>query len=505
MPDVSAVRDMVQKHFPELWPAVDVGLSVCASLFLEDNKNPVALIYVGGAGSSKTTVANFFNDHVSTYRSDNFTAASFVSQAANVQKKDLEKVDLLPRIKHKVLVTPEMGPIFRGKEDELATRLSIVTRVLDGQGYVTDSGTHGQRGYTGEHLFGWLGCTTPLDDRVWRVMAQLGSRLFFWHMGGSHAPTVDDLVSSTIGPQYGERCAECKKAVHSYLNELSTSYEKVQGVHWESENDPKEVVQWIGRLAQLIAAMRSKEENPRRAFSVLRNIARGHALVHGRRQLTRDDLPTVAWVALSSIPREYALMFWSVIDNDGEPVTVADVQKVLGLGHHQTAANRMQEMAEHRVMVFDADRQPATLYFAKDWDWCTSSEAQADLWDPLVKSLGLCLFGIDPTSITSEEEIKIQYEEYVHPPETDKCRLAMESLRSEGWHTIVVRGRVAVWDFVAFHPKHGVKFVWVQYDGEEPIGPFPTSPVHPSWQREIWRFGGGTEPTIQRLEPGQSA
>ncbi len=415
MPNVSAVRDVVQKHFPELWPAVDVGLSVCASLFLADNKNPVALIYVGGAGASKTTVANFFNDHVSTYRSDNFTAASFVSQAANVQKKDLEKVDLLPRIKHKVLITPEMGPIFRGKEEELATRLAIVTRVLDGQGLLTDSGTHGQRGYRGEHLFGWLGCTTPLEEKVWRVMAQLGSRLFFWHMGGSHEPTVEDLVASTIGPQYGERSEECKKAVHSYLNELSTAYEKVQGVHWESGNDPKDVAGWIGHLAKLIAAMRGKDESPRRAFSVLRNIARGHALVHGRRQLTRDDLPTLAWVALSSIPREYALMFWSVIDNDGEPVTVAQVQQVLGKGHHKTAHDRMQEMADHGVMVFETDRQPSTLSFANGWEWCTSLEAQADLWDPLVRNLGLCVFGIDSTSSTSEEEERFIYEHYTPP------------------------------------------------------------------------------------------
>src|SRR3712207_3933042 len=102
--------------------------------------------------------------------------ASFVSHAANVSRGELEAVDLLPRIKHKVLITPELAPIFRGKDDELAQRFSIMTRVLDGQGLQTDSGTHGRRGHRGDYLFAWLGCTTPLEDKVWRVIAQLGGR-----------------------------------------------------------------------------------------------------------------------------------------------------------------------------------------------------------------------------------------------------------------------------------------------------------------------------------------
>ncbi len=129
-PPIEAVRAIVEEHFPGLWPAVDLGLSVCATLLLKDNANPVALIYLGGPSSGKTTVANIIARHPICYVSDKFTTAAFVSQSANVKAKDLSKVDLLPRIKHKVLVTPELAPIFRGKEDELVTRFSIITRVM---------------------------------------------------------------------------------------------------------------------------------------------------------------------------------------------------------------------------------------------------------------------------------------------------------------------------------------------------------------------------------------
>jgi hypothetical protein len=171
------------------------------------------VIYVGGPSSSKTTVANMFVGHALTYPSDNFSPAAFVSHAANVARAELANVDLLPRIRYKVLITPELAPIFRGKEDELAKRFAIITRVLDGQGLQTDSGTHGRRGYRGDYLFAWLGCTTPFDAKVWPVMAQLGSRLFFLVMD-SREVTVEDLVASDDELSYTERLRQCRDTVH---------------------------------------------------------------------------------------------------------------------------------------------------------------------------------------------------------------------------------------------------------------------------------------------------
>jgi len=79
--NVSSVHSTGEEYFPKLWPAVDVGLATCATLFLADNTNPVALIYEGPPASSKTTVADMFAGHPLCYRSDNFTPAAFVSHA----------------------------------------------------------------------------------------------------------------------------------------------------------------------------------------------------------------------------------------------------------------------------------------------------------------------------------------------------------------------------------------------------------------------------------------
>jgi hypothetical protein len=127
--------------------------------------------------------------HPLVYVTDNFTPASFVSQAANVKTEKLPKVDLLPRIRHKLLVTPELAPIFHGKEADLTRTFAILTRVLDGDGLRTDSGTYGSRGYRGDYLFAWLGCTTPFDAIVWRVMAHCGKAAV---LQGTRSGTVPD-------------------------------------------------------------------------------------------------------------------------------------------------------------------------------------------------------------------------------------------------------------------------------------------------------------------------
>lgn len=318
MPPVTLenVQAVVEKHFPALWSAVEAGLATCATLLLKNSVNPVALIYVGPAGSGKTTVLNMFEGATVKgvdlmYRTDKFTPASFVSNSAQVSTKELEKIDLLPRIKHKVLLTPEMATTFRGKLDDLTERFAIITRGLDGQGLKTDSGTHGQRGYEGDYLFAWLGATTPLSDAVWKVMAQLGSRLVFLMLDAKEKTTLDDLVAANYSQTpFMNNVIACRQAVHQFLEQLFVQHGGVRGVEWNPADNPKEVLEGIGRCALLLATMRTpyerempaQPESAKRVNAVLYNLARGHALIHGRTLLSADDLPMIAQITLSSIP-----------------------------------------------------------------------------------------------------------------------------------------------------------------------------------------------------------
>lgn len=303
-PTISDVQKVVEQHFPELWPGVEAGLATVATLLLEDNVNPPAVIYLGPPASGKSTVLDMFVGHPLIYRSDKFTPAAFVSHKADVKKKELrEKIDLLPRIKHKCLLTREMAPVFAGKDTELRDRLATMTAVLDGKGYTWDSGSQGQRGYEEPHLFAWLGASTPLTQQVWSVMGNMGSRLFFWPMDQKKRPTVDDLVETLRGVPYDEKLEECKKIVHKFLTSLfGPEPEKaVKTVKWNRKGDDPGVLKWIAQLAKLLAILRGGEEEFR-ALTVLYNFARGLAYIRERQQVTIEDIPRVAQLAIGSVP-----------------------------------------------------------------------------------------------------------------------------------------------------------------------------------------------------------
>jgi hypothetical protein len=180
---LTRVYTVVGENFPEVVAETIICLSVAATLLLGDQQNPVALNLEGVPSSLKTTLVDFFGAaDDKCYRSDKFTPKSFVSHSASISREKLEEVDLLPRIRHKLFLVPELAPLFGLRNEDLVESFSILTRVFDGQGLLTDSGVHGRRGHTGDYLFAWIGCTTPIPHNVWRTMGKLGSRFLFVEM-----------------------------------------------------------------------------------------------------------------------------------------------------------------------------------------------------------------------------------------------------------------------------------------------------------------------------------
>jgi hypothetical protein len=395
MTSIDALQRLVDSEFPGLWPSLNAVLSCMCALLIEDVVNPPSLILVRPSASAKTTVLDMVGEIENlTYRSDNFTPKAFVSHASNVKREQLEKIDLLPRIKHKTLVTPELAPIFRGNDERLTETFSILTALLDGHGFTSDSGVQGRLGYTGdEWLFSWIGATTPLAWHVWRVMAQLGSRLFFYSMPEKEE-TDDDLVALVrAGSSYRDRLAKVRVAMAEFLPRLFSMTGGVRGTKWNRASDPRAALQRIARLSRLVARLRGivsvwKEdgqdtdfgysppniENPKRAFSVLYNLARGHAILHGRTQLTEADLPLITAVALSSAPTDRIQLFRGLITSGGT-LSTTQVGRLLSVSRG-TAAKAMKIMALLGLAGLDevASESGGTpahiLTLESAWRWC---------------------------------------------------------------------------------------------------------------------------------------
>ena len=99
----------------------------------------------------------------------------------------------------------------------------------------------------------------------------------------------------------------CRAATEEFLRTLWP--DNPSGIAWNKANDPDDCLHVIARCARLLAALRGAInvwytdeggeklshnvpviEKPHRINCLLYNLARGHALICGRRQLTNEDL-----------------------------------------------------------------------------------------------------------------------------------------------------------------------------------------------------------------------
>ena len=173
------LRSIVEKHFPNRYLALETCLAVKALHLIEGITLPLFLILMGGPGSGKTTLLDMVYSERDCYRTDSFTAKSFVTHVSSVSRDMLASIDLLPKIKDKTFLTPELAPTFSSRDDNLMEILGILTRVLDGKGLEKDSGVHGKRGYSGNYFFTWIGAVVEIPRRVWHLMGNLGPKIHF--------------------------------------------------------------------------------------------------------------------------------------------------------------------------------------------------------------------------------------------------------------------------------------------------------------------------------------
>ena len=113
------LNDKINEYFPEISLELDFILSIKTILNIEDITLPFMGIVFAVPSSMKTKVIEIFRKWIYSYFTDKFTAKSFVSHSATVAKDKLKEVDLLPRIKDKILLTPELSPLFTGKEEDI--------------------------------------------------------------------------------------------------------------------------------------------------------------------------------------------------------------------------------------------------------------------------------------------------------------------------------------------------------------------------------------------------
>lgn len=231
---------------------------------------------------------------------------------------------------------PDLAPTFSAREEDLTKNVGVLTRILDGQGYESDSGTHGHRGYTGDYRFSLLAATTPLTAAAWRTMARLGNRILVLDVGSEQVAT-DDLVASMRGEvSYQENVRACTEAVGGLLLRLWKDTGGYGSIQWDSTADDESlltvialVAQWVVRCRGTVTLEADGEsystvhvESPYRLVNGLYSMAKGHAVAAGRTVLAREDVQFAVRVALDSMPVDRRRLVRALIaSTDGQLTT----------------------------------------------------------------------------------------------------------------------------------------------------------------------------------------
>jgi hypothetical protein len=224
-------------------------------------------------------------------------------------------------------------------------------------------------------------------------MGKLGSRFLFVEMPAGEQSDAELVRGAAGGVSYRDRVDICREAVADFLEALWAETGGIRGVTWKRDVDPKDVMLRIAAFAKVLARLRgtisiwregSRDdesynfstpviEGPQRAMSLLYALARGHALVHGRRQLEAADLPIVARAALESTPTDRRAVMRILLANDGI-ATTAQVQKQLRCSA-PTARAILETLDKLGMGELEnpGPPEPATLTLQSEFRWLLSA------------------------------------------------------------------------------------------------------------------------------------
>lgn len=334
------LKEVGEKHFPGKFSVLMTCLAVKAITLIDGVGLPFMLVLLGPPSSGKSTIIAMIASLPDALSVDSFTPKALVSHYASKLKEDLEKDDLLKQIADKIFLTPDLAPLFSSRDDKLIEIIGMLTRILDGQGYKSSSGVHGQRGYD-KIFFVWIGAMVDVPKNIWPLIARLGAKQFFLRLDRdiSYEEEQKKILQNMSGMTYDQKIKEVNDDLKEYWDAVrSFPLQKDGKIIWDTARDDQSAVLKIVEHSQLLARLRAHTptdktektsgsnygfltpiiEDPERATFSLYNLARGHAIDHGRNYITHEDLSVVEPVVLSSAPKERVELLKLLIENNGE-------------------------------------------------------------------------------------------------------------------------------------------------------------------------------------------
>jgi hypothetical protein len=391
------LQKIANDNFKGLWESLE--LSVLKILNIKDCTLPFAGFLLGPSGGNKTLGLEMFRTNKNVFFTDKFSARAFVSHSTAVKRDELKDIDLLPRMKNKGFLTPELATLFGQKDEDLMDTLAIITRIVDGHGFESDTGAHGHRGYPEDIMFVWVGAVVDITWKVHKCLGTLGPKLYFYRL-----PLLEkedsEYANQMENDDFNIKMTQVKETLNDYLEcfdqcPKSLVVDDLSKIQWDHTKDDRNTTDIIIRLGKLLAHLRAlvttrdsddtqglgydyslaNREDPLRAMTQLRNLARGHALSQGRNYLTLEDMPLIVKIVFSTASIERVRIFELLMEHQGK-MTTSQIATSLSISPNTAKRTMAEFIAIGLVDLDEIENREYRITLKDKFNWFLGKDFQ---------------------------------------------------------------------------------------------------------------------------------
>lgn len=345
-------------HAPDL-EAIRVMMSAAASHHLWPQASPVWIMLIGASGSGKTSQVMPALQAFEGFRAiSHLTKATFLSGWRAGEKGE---TGLLKKCGDSVIFgVSDFTGISTMSKDNLAEVLSQMRQMYDGE-VSKNFGTGHHEEWKGKATM--LACTTPEIERRFRLWDSLGARFLLvrWRMGDP------ELLALKAAEQ--ERQVWIKEQITELAREFLGLYREV-----ESPGSSRGEMEELGlqKAAALVARLRkpvtldgseivenvggSDSEGPGRIMQATYNVARAHATLFRRTQVTQSDIQVGLRVARETVPlaRWRLMELVAQVEAEGKDASIASLTTKLMERRDETQTTSRLEKGLRELVVVGA-------------------------------------------------------------------------------------------------------------------------------------------------------
>lgn len=367
--------------------------------------DPLWLFLIAPPGGSKTEILRSFTHpeyfhHISDMTSKTLVSGLMIqedkteSKEGNSSRRKIK--DLLPQINGKTLIFKDFTTILEKSRDERREIIAQFRECYDGTfskkfGTIDETITYKSR-------FGLVAGVTPVIDKHWKIMQQLGERFLKVRMT-EDAEAITKRASENEGFETPMR-KELEKNSNEFIAKLNLT--RIPSFNEELFGD------FICKIAKFIAYARTPisfndnsdsfyfeyiatPEIPTRLVKQLKKLSKCLALIRGKEQVSQEEINTLLRVAKDTIPQDRRVILEAISRNQNKTINGSTRNMIFSeISISETTTRRILDQLNTLNLVIEQKVVDETLGYEQEIYFYKASSIWGDIFGtPLPEKSGV--------------------------------------------------------------------------------------------------------------------